>query len=133
MSGPLPDRPNLTRDEEEFVRKLAGVYAPPEPTAAERVAFNAALEARVARRRARAPWRPMLAAAALAAVVAIFLFPRAVTIAPQGEGDAPEIASASPTTPESVILTSLRGDPPSAEEEAFPDDYLAIEDVFLGS
>jgi hypothetical protein len=131
MTGPLSDRPDLTPEEGAFVRSIASFYTAPQPSAAERVAFNAKLEQRVARR--RTAWRraPAFAGAAVVAALGVFVLARATVVTPRPGEISSSFASAASTTAESAIL-ALATDSPEEPEEALPEDYLAIEDVFLG-
>jgi hypothetical protein len=129
MSTPTPDRPDLTREEEEFVRKLAGTYVAPELSPQERIAFHARLEERIGRRHRFEHWRPVFAGAAIAAALAVLVFARSGTVSPPPGPAAVNVAS---TTAENVILALATGAPEGQEKE-LPEDYLAIADVFLGN
>jgi hypothetical protein len=138
MTEPGPDRPLPGGKERAFVRRLADAYAPPGLSPAERVAFHARLDERIARRRRARRWRMGLAGSAVVATLALFVFGRPRTeVTPEGAGDMRVTALASrtlvedPTTAETAIL-ALVADAPDGQDDAFPEDYLAIEDLLLG-
>ena len=131
------DEVRLTAAEEEFVRRLAEAYAVPPLSPSRRVAFNAALERRLEQRRRRgrrAPLAGLAAVAALALLVTVRTWTgdQIVQPLPQSASTPRSAAVASLNTPEQALLAMLAE--PSAEmDEALPDDYQAIESVFLGS
>jgi anti-sigma factor RsiW len=131
MTNPSSDRPNLSRDEEAFVRKLADSYVAPELSPNERAAFHVALEQRLARRRAVQHWRPVLAGGAVAAALAVLVLARGGDVAPPAAENQRVVARKSSTTAEGVIL-AMATESPSEQEAELPEDYLAIEDVLLG-
>jgi hypothetical protein len=130
MTAPDSDRPNLNRDEEAFVRKLATSYTAPPLSPRERTDFHARLERRIGRPRALERW-PLFAGGAAATALALFVFARVGTVTPPASEDRMAADVASSTTAENVILALV--DESAGEPEAeLPDDYLAIEEVFLG-
>jgi len=114
----------LGDDDARFLARVAESYAPPEPSAADRARFRAGLEAKLARRSRRAAWPWLVpAAAALAAVLVVTLFPRT-------EAPAPSIAE-TPTgesltgSEEETLLALVTGESAS-DDDALPEDYQAI-------
>lgn len=133
MTRTPQDRPALERDEREFVERLAASFAPPPLTPEERVAFDEAVAAGIARRRARFRWSVAggLPAAAAAALVGAWLV--------LGGGNAPSPApgAASAFFPtqaweEEVLLldASFESDA-EADLQILPEEYLAIESAML--
>ena len=109
------------RDTDAFVRRVAGAYAPPAPTAAARARFDARLDARLARAR-RQPW---LAAAVAAAALSLSLHVwRASEVTPGR--DAGPVAAAS-----AEAILAMADDAGDASD-ALPTDYQAISDLLLG-
>jgi hypothetical protein len=100
------------------------------------VAFQAALDARIARGRRVLPLRALVGAAAAAAVV--WLVVAGLRPGDRGElrvaraGDPLPAAAASDraTAEEAILEWSAEDD---AEDESLPDDYAAIADLFLDS
>jgi hypothetical protein len=131
MTTPTSDRPSLNRDEEVFVRKLAESYVAPELSPNERAAFHAGLERRLSRRRIAERWRPLLAGAAVAAGLAVFVLARGSDVAAPTAADRQVAASRTTTTAENVIL-AMTTESAGEREAELPDDYLAIQDVLLG-
>jgi anti-sigma-K factor RskA len=130
MNAPSSDLPNLNGEEEAFVRKLADSYVAPELSPAERMTFHARLERRLSRRRTVERWRPVFAGAAVAAALAVLVFARAGVVTPPAGEDSSVVASSASTTPENAILALVTESANGGKVE-LPDDYLAIEDVFL--
>ncbi|HKA14579.1 MAG TPA: hypothetical protein VKH41_06150 [Myxococcota bacterium] len=115
------DRPHFDRDldlgDAELVRRIAESYRAPEPSAAERVALRARIDARLQRRSVRRLWVAGAATAGVAAAIALLRAGEpAVAPAPDAAADEALLALAAPA---------------GAEEEALPDDYQAIEDLLL--
>lgn len=133
MSPTTPERPDLTPEEERFVRRVADVYQSPPLSPARRVAFGRALEERVARAQRRRGG-PALVAGAVVAASALLLF--AVMRSPEGE-PAPRVAlgetagAGATATPEEAIL-ALATESVADRDASLPDDYAAIESLFLG-
>jgi hypothetical protein len=119
MKTPHDERPELDRDAQDFVRRIAEAWAPAEMSAAERARFDARLAERLERGRSRrAPWR--VAAGAAGAAVGLLLalwrpwaLPLAPTAAPAGEAE---------------LILALAREPGSGEDPdaELPDDYQAI-------
>lgn len=136
MSSRKEDRTDLSREDEEFVERLAANFAPAPMRPAERVAFDEALWARLGRRSRRTILVPAFATVALAALVALLIFTgRFEPVATDG-GVEPGavVAEASAAAQWEVELLYLRELTPPEERddsELLPDDYLAIASVFL--
>ncbi|MEE8580137.1 MAG: hypothetical protein V3T33_00995 [Myxococcota bacterium] len=145
MSPSQDDRPRLEPKEERFLERLAGSYAPPPQTPAERVAFDQALAARLQRPTALAGRRwvpPAFAVAAAAGLAWLVIWQSSLLQSPLG---------GSPQTEEAGPTLAVAGDGVDVwEEELFlsddlssaeardlgaglPEDYAAIQLVFLGS
>lgn len=125
--------PGLDRDEQAFVRRVAELYTAPETSASRRVAFNARLEERLARRQ-RWSWRPALASAVAAVALAVLAVGRlgGPAVSPgTGAAGRPPAVAADAETPERALLALAAEGAPDQEEE-LPEDYLAIESLFLG-
>jgi hypothetical protein len=120
-------------DDDTFVRNVAAHYAPPPMTASQRTRFDARLEERTQRTGLGA--RPWIAAAAVAAVAALFFLQSggvAPVNQPVAQVDESDAALAEAATPEEWIVamgsTSL-GD----ADDGLPVDYIAISDLLLAS
>jgi hypothetical protein len=105
-------------------------------TPAKRVAFDEALRARLERPRRRRIWVPAFATAAVAAAVAFLVFSGRFEPVPAdgGRETAAMVAEATADAQWEYDLVYLRELTRSEEEdntELLPDDYLAIESVFL--
>ena len=131
----------------EFVERLASHYAPPPLSPGQRAAWHTALEARLEkRRRRRTLFVPGLATATLAAAALVFslggrfgLGPSVSPVRP-APGVSTEAPRAAAESLESGHLDDweyylLAFQPADSEEEEqhdlLPDDYVAIESVFL--
>ena len=135
MTHSNPDRPDPTPDDEAFVRKVAGLYSPPELSAARRSAFDARLGERLAHRR-RWAWGPVLAGTAVVFALTLIIL-RAGEVPRPGEGPKQLTAQGSgprpariETTAEEAILALTTASAAPVEEE-LPEDYEAIENLFL--
>jgi hypothetical protein len=137
MSSPSDERLKLTREDEDFVKRVAASYAPPPMAAAERAAFDEALLGRIrrshpARRGLTAAWLPAAAPVALAALAVVWLF----SLSPGTDGFAPseEIVPAlsARAWEEEIFLEdgSFESEQPD-ESELLPEEYIAIASVFL--
>jgi ferric-dicitrate binding protein FerR (iron transport regulator) len=115
-------RDELTDEQQRFVARVAGAYQAPPRSPGQSAAFQRAIEARVARRRVER-WLPALAGALAAAAIAWLAIGVGREPTP---GEEAQIASA-----EEAIL-ALSADEES-DEEALPEEYLAIASVFLGN
>ena len=148
MSPSHDDRPRLEPKEERFVERLAGSYAPPPQTPAERVAFDQALAARLQRppalpglagRRWLSPAFAVAAAAGLAWLVIWQSNPLQSPLegSPQAEEAGPTLAVAGDAGDVWEEELFLSDDLSSAEARdlgaGLPEDYAAIQLVFLGS
>ncbi len=136
MTHPNPYRPDPTPDDEAFVRKVAGLYDPPELSEARRSAFDARLEERLSHRRGWS-WKPVLAGVAVFLAVALLLLrageaPR-TGASPEGLAAQRPVAPVerAETTAEDAILALTTVTAASAEED-LPEEYVAIETLFLG-
>jgi hypothetical protein len=107
----------LSRDDARFVARVAGAYAPPEPSAADRARFRARLDEKLARRERPAPWR-WLAPAALAAVAVLFVTTQ-LRVGDVAPGPAASDAE------EETLLALVTGDAAS-DDASLPEDYQAI-------
>jgi type II secretory pathway component PulM len=134
MSLPNDERPELTREDEEFVKRVAASYAPPPMAPAERAAFDEALLGRIrqghpARRRLVLAGLPAAAAAALAAVWLLFLSPGTERLAPSEE----TVPALSARAWEEELF--LEGGSFEAEQldesDLLPEEYIAIASVFM--
>lgn len=136
MNRPHNDLPELEPRDEAFVRRLSEVYSLPRMSASRRVAFQAALEARLHRRR-RSFWKPLGAMTAAVAAVGLFVVVQRGTDAGgsaatgAGANPAPTTVAMLGSTPEQTILdiatVSYEG-----RENDLPADYEAIDNLFLG-
>ena len=136
MSSTKEDRTDLSREEAEFVERLAANFAPAPMSPSRRVAFDEALWARLGRRGGRTILIPAFATVAVAAVVALLIFTgRFEPVATDGGVEPGAIvAEASAAAQWEVELLYLRELTPPEERddsELLPDDYLAIASVFL--
>ena len=110
-------------EEQAFIERVSETWAPPEPTSAQRAAFRARLEERLGR--PRRATRLLLASASVAAATAAIWLGAALLAGP----DAVQTGLPLAEDDLAVLGTEALGDP----DEALPDDYLAIESIFLGS
>jgi hypothetical protein len=115
-------RHDIDRDA-EFVRKIAETYRPTAPTPAQRVAFRAGVDARIARRVSARRW---LAGAAAAACALGLLWLRSSPTA--GPTSTPAAAIAEIDATEALLALA---EPATSESEALPADYQAIGDLLL--
>jgi hypothetical protein len=131
MTRTPEDRPALGRDERELVERVRAGFTPPPLGPEARVAFDEALAARIARRRARLRWSlagglPAAAAAALALAWLVL-----------GDGTpAPAPATASRVFPaqaweEEVLLLDASFESEEDDLRSLPEEYLAIESAML--
>ncbi len=136
MSSTKEDRTDLSRDEAEFVGRLAANFAPAPMSPSRRVAFDEALRARLGRRGRRAVLVPAFATVAIVAMVALLIFSGRFEPVAMDGGMEPGavVAEASAAAQWEVELLYLRELTPPEERddsELLPDDYLAIASVFL--
>ena len=114
----------LSPEEARFVSRVADVFQPPEPTAADRVRFHARLEARLARGTGQAALR-WLAPATLALAAALLV------TAQLREDDVAPTVTARPLegalgdAEEETLLALVAGDV-AGDESVLPEDYQAI-------
>ncbi len=118
--------PRLSPADEAFVRRIASAYAPPRPSAPQRAAFMARLDARFERSRRRRQGGALVAAAA--AALAAFALLHAPSQAPPAQrAAAPGAGSAQA---EAILALAIAQEP--ASDAALPEDYEAIAGVLLG-
>ena len=125
------DRPDLTSEERDFVEQLAKHYSPPPMIAAERVAFDEALEARVSRRGIRARILTPVAATAAVAIFGVwFAIHNAIAPDFRGQGTAPPVLTETGNQQEEVgdVLLALAFDESNGldTDEWLPEDYVTI-------
>ncbi|MDJ0850856.1 MAG: hypothetical protein QNK04_20995 [Myxococcota bacterium] len=139
MKSDRDDGIELAPDDARFVERLAASYEPEPLTADERVAFTAALEARLEQRRRATRLLPALAGAMAVAVAAWLVVPRA-SDSPAPPGSVETLAAAPDFEAELGAgqwgLELLGSDTLLEDEEEtagdpLPEDYLAIASVFL--
>ncbi len=143
-----PERPELGADDVRFVARLRQHYTPAPLTPARRVAFDAALEARRARRDRGLGFAFPLGVAAAAAALAVALLWTPDAPAPEAPAPvarvAPEAGLPATTAREDwaetlLLADAARFDPLAAEPEdaavedgeILPVEYAAIAGVFL--
>ena len=134
MSSASDEHPKLSREDEDFVKRVAANYVPPSLGAAERAAFDEALLGRIRRSHAARRWLTLawLPAAAAAGLAAVWLF----SGWPGGDGlvASREIAPAlsAGAWEEELFLDSgfFEAEQPD-ESELLPEEYIAIASVFL--
>ncbi len=124
------------RDDRAFVESLAKHYAPPPMSAARRDAFDAAVGARIARRRQMLRPVPILAMAVV--VVAWFAVPAAWRGGSGRPGEVGELTSGESGDVarwEAELCFAREIDAAEAGDgsEQLPDDYLAIASLIVGS
>jgi hypothetical protein len=134
MSSQSDERSKLSREDEDFVERVAASYAPPPMTAAERAAFDAALlerigQSRPARRWLAAAGLPAAAAAALAAAWLFLFSPGTGGLAPLEES-APALSARA--WEEELFLEGVFFEAEQPDEsELLPEEYIAIASAFL--
>jgi hypothetical protein len=131
-----PDAQVLTRADARFIARVGDAYRARPPSAEQRVAFQAGLDARIARRR----WvfRLRALAGAVAAAAAAWLVvaglgsgDRSGELRIARAGDPRAVSGSAGATAEEAILSLSAED--ESEDESLPDDYAAIADLFLDS
>jgi hypothetical protein len=116
----------LTPHQRRFLARVVDAYQAPRRSPERSAAFQREVEARIAR--ARVPrWVPALAGAVATAAIAWL----AVGIGLERGASVPREGEERVATAEEAIL-ALSTDEESSDE-ALPDDYVAIANVFLGS
>jgi hypothetical protein len=133
MTDPRDERPQQGGAEEELVERLASVYAPAPMTAAERVAFDEAIRARIERPERRPMRIPIIGAAAATAAAALVWFVLTESGGPIGSpgGEESGVAVAVSWEDELFLSSDLGASEDRDESEILPDDYLAIASVFV--
>ena len=115
-------RDEMTPEERRFVARVAGAYQAPPRSPARSAAFDRVLEERLSRPRAPR-WIPALAGAVAAAAIAWL----AVGVGLDG---APTETAQVATAEEAILALSADEE---SEEEALPEEYVAIASLFLDS
>jgi hypothetical protein len=132
---PSEERPQLDREEEQFIKRLATHYAPTPLSPAQRVTFDAALWARLQQRSRRTLLLPAVATVATAMVVAWLTLPGLFTPRPRassGPGTGVvETRRAAPWEYELLYPRELTDTADQDDRAILPDDYMAIAQVFL--
>lgn len=141
-----PDPRPLTPDERAFVERVAELYRGPDPTPARRVAFTAGLERRLERRTLFRSRRYAWLGAAFAATGALLLLVQASPTSDPGSeragrGTAPSgalpersVAGAGAAPADGAWLSlsgTFSGEPGADWELSLPEDYVAIEGLWL--
>ena len=131
MTSPRDERAPRDGGEREFVDRLAAEYAPPPMTAAERLAFDEAIRARLERPRRRPLLIPAAAAAAAAAaLIWLALSDSTGPIRLPGEEESGKEFAGS--WEDQLFLSSeLSAWEDRLESEILPEDYLAIASLLL--
>jgi hypothetical protein len=125
MTPTHDNRPKLSREDQEFVERVAANFEPAPMAPARRVAFDEALRARLERPRRRRILAPAFATLAVtAAVVFLVLSGRLGAIVAEAD-------TAAQWEYELVYLDELVRIEERDDSELLPDDYLAISSVFL--
>lgn len=148
-----PDKP-LAPEDRAFVDRLAAHFSPPPLTPNQRAAFDLALQERLEKRHRRRVFLPTLATLAAAAAIVVFTLFGRVGLSPTEETNQivktalpPESADAGtidqwtydllafnkPLTFPQGSLESAEFDETddNGQAELLPDEYLAIEHIFL--
>jgi hypothetical protein len=136
MKSPSDDRPDLVKEDEEFVERLAASYAPPAMPPARRVAFDEALRERIARRSAprrwaASAWVPSAAVAAAVAALWIAFGLSGVDGPPSDAERSTPLLSASAWEEEVFLGETFFESEEGDESELLPEEYLAIASAFL--
>lgn len=124
MTPREPQRPELEPGDERLLARLREAYRPEPLTRAQRAAFDAALQARLERRRVRL-WMPVLALGAAAALLSLVL------VAPEREpaGAGPRVAALEHEAWAAELLLSDGagyGEEDAAAGDDLPPQYAAI-------
>jgi hypothetical protein len=136
MTHPDRERPELSREDAAFVERIASLSDAPGLSATRRVAFQAELDRRLARR-SRWLLRPALVGTLAAGAAAALLLlagpdgPEPDEPAGERVARAEAMATGSTTTPDQALL-SLMDESDDGVESALPADYVAIESLILG-
>lgn len=135
MTSNPDERRDLSGEDQQFVERLASHFAPPLMTVAQRVAFDKALDTRLAMRQRQKMFVPAFATVAVAAAVVWLSVSGLFTSLPAGGGK-PETLVAEARTEaqweyELLSLNAPIDSAPQDEPELLPDDYRAIASVFL--
>lgn len=130
MTTPRNERTPRGGAEEEFVDRLAEVYAPAPMNSAERAAFDEAVRARLERPERRPVLIPVIGAAAAAALVWFVLTQPIGPIGSPGEEES-QAAVAGAWEDELFLSSDLGASEDREKSESLPEDYLAIASVFM--
>lgn len=121
----------LSRDEANFVRNVADLYAAPPMTATQRTRFDARLGERLRDRAARR-W-PLLALATGAAVALSLLFWRTEIDTPLPATEvAQDVIDLDADTSADGWILAMTSDDSIDADATLPADYRAISDLLLG-
>jgi hypothetical protein len=133
MTGPLDRKPGLAPEDERLVRALARHYTPEPLSEAARAAFDARLRERLAARPRRALLVPLATAAALGLTAWLGLSQlRAAPAVPDAPGPAvAETEEEAVDRWEYALLFESLVPAEEADDEALPDDYAVIADLWL--
>lgn len=135
MTGPCDERPQLDRAEEQFVARLAAHYVPKPMTPARRVAWEAALWARLEKPRRRMRLAPALITVMVAVVVVWLTWPRLFIPASSERGEPHLSVTGTPNLGQwaydLLYPHELTGAAERDESAILPDDYRMIAQVFL--
>jgi len=135
MTRPCDEQPQLDRAEEQFVARLAAHYVPTPMPPARRVAWEAALWARLQRPRRRIRLVPALTTVVVAVMAGWLTLPRLFMPVPRGGGEPHISVAGTPSLGQWVYeLISLRELTDATERDdsaILPDDYRMIAQVFL--
>jgi len=132
-----PEQPEPSENEAGFIRRLAELSQAPEADAARRVAFQAELDRRLARRPRRFVLPALAGALATAAALALSLGADGVRPADAQrrtgiEANMSRIAPVQPRATTSVeALLALASEGDDTTDASLPDDYIAIASLFL--
>ena len=134
MTGPWDEEPQLDRTEEQLIAHLAAHYVPPPMLPARRVAWEAALWARLQKPRRRTRLVPALTTVGVAVMVAWLAVPRLFMPVPGGgelSGSVGGMSSLRQWEYELLYSRELSGATERDESVILPDDYRMIAQVFL--
>src|SRR5215472_14075721 len=135
MTEPCDERPQLDRIEEQFIAHLATHYVPKPMTPARRVAWEAALWARLEKPRRRIRLAPALITVMVAVVVTWLTWPRLFIPASSGRGEPHLSVTGTPNLGQwaydLLYPHELTGAAERDESAILPDDYRMIAQVFL--
>ena len=132
-----PEQTEPSEGEAGFIRRLTELSQAPKADAARRVAFQAELDRRLARRPRRFVLPALAGALATAAVLALALRPDVMQPAAaerraEAEAKVSRLARAQPRATTSVeALLALASEDDDTTDASLPDEYIAIASLFL--